>query len=172
MSGSVPSGPNPFPIRMGFPYDYLLQKKQQLPPSSPLLQILKKGLPLLESSASYHMTDTTIDEIFCKSNTLKAIHGVICSVDGENIGDTAAAGPGTYLLENALAALFKIYITYQALTSEASGETCTVPITSPCSLQRQLTSQAYGPSQSLQVPKLPYEAWNDFTYGPSHLFTL
>lgn len=51
--------------------------------------------------------DVDIDEILRKSDTLKAIHEVICNADEENDGNRAPAGQGTSLLENALAALLR-----------------------------------------------------------------
>ncbi|KAG2706361.1 hypothetical protein I3760_05G100400 [Carya illinoinensis] len=51
--------------------------------------------------------DLIIDEILRKSDTLKAIHEVICSADEENNGTTAPACRGIYLLENSLAALLR-----------------------------------------------------------------
>lgn len=48
--------------------------------------------------------DLDIDEILRKSDTLKAIHEVICNADEETDGNMA---PGTSLLENALAALLR-----------------------------------------------------------------
>ncbi|XP_059448154.1 U-box domain-containing protein 44-like isoform X1 [Corylus avellana] len=51
--------------------------------------------------------DVDIDEILRKSDTLKAIHEVICSADEETDGNMAPAGHGPSLLENALAALLR-----------------------------------------------------------------
>ncbi|XP_041012636.1 U-box domain-containing protein 44-like [Juglans microcarpa x Juglans regia] len=51
--------------------------------------------------------DLIIDEILRKSDTLKAIHEVICSADEENNGTMAPARHSIYLLENALAALLR-----------------------------------------------------------------
>jgi hypothetical protein len=51
--------------------------------------------------------DVDIDEILRKSDTLKAIHEVICSADEETDGNMAPAGQGPSLLENALAALLR-----------------------------------------------------------------
>lgn len=51
--------------------------------------------------------DITIDEILCKSDTLKAIHEVISNADDEHNGNGATADQVTSLLENALAALLR-----------------------------------------------------------------
>ena len=51
--------------------------------------------------------DITIDEILCKSDTLKAIHEVISNADDEHNGNGAPADQVTSLLENALAALLR-----------------------------------------------------------------
>ncbi|XP_009353494.2 U-box domain-containing protein 43 [Pyrus x bretschneideri] len=51
--------------------------------------------------------DSSIDEILRKSEVLKAIHEVICSMDEENWGNRAQSNQGTSLLENALAALLR-----------------------------------------------------------------
>ncbi|XP_008222275.1 PREDICTED: U-box domain-containing protein 43-like [Prunus mume] len=51
--------------------------------------------------------DSSIDEILRKSEVLKAIHEVICSMDEENWGNVAPSIQGTSLLENALAALLR-----------------------------------------------------------------
>lgn len=54
--------------------------------------------------------DSSIDEMLQKSEALKAIHGVICSMDDDisgNIGMIGSSNQGTCLLENALAALLR-----------------------------------------------------------------
>ncbi|XVE92716.1 hypothetical protein REPUB_Repub01dG0123600 [Reevesia pubescens] len=51
--------------------------------------------------------DIDIDEILCKSETLKAIHEVICSSDEEFGGFGAPTNQDKSLLENALAALLR-----------------------------------------------------------------
>lgn len=51
--------------------------------------------------------DPIIDEILRKSEALKAIHEVICSMDDENGGRIAPPSSGVSLLENALAALLR-----------------------------------------------------------------
>lgn len=51
--------------------------------------------------------DNVIDEILCKSEVLKAIHGVICSLDEESNGSRAPNNSDASLLENALAALLR-----------------------------------------------------------------
>ncbi|KAG4212962.1 hypothetical protein ERO13_A01G020000v2 [Gossypium hirsutum] len=51
--------------------------------------------------------DIDVDEILCKTETLKAIHEVICSSDGEFGGIGAHNNQDKSLLENALAALLR-----------------------------------------------------------------
>lgn len=51
--------------------------------------------------------DIIIDEILCKSEVLKAIHGVICNLDEESDGTRAPDNSDASLLENALAALLR-----------------------------------------------------------------
>ncbi|KAH7516827.1 hypothetical protein FEM48_Zijuj10G0176200 [Ziziphus jujuba var. spinosa] len=51
--------------------------------------------------------DAIIDEILHKSEALKAIHEVICSMDEENSGNMVPVSTGSSLLENALAALLR-----------------------------------------------------------------
>ncbi|KAL6188313.1 hypothetical protein ACLB2K_039706 [Fragaria x ananassa] len=51
--------------------------------------------------------DSSIDEILRKSDALKAIHGVICSMDDDISGNIGSSDQGTSLLENALAALLR-----------------------------------------------------------------
>lgn len=91
-----------------------------LPPSpakelaiTTLASILTSSLDIEERSTAAGIIsqlppdDITIDEILCKSDTLKAIHEVICSADEEYNGNRAHADQGTSLLENALAALMR-----------------------------------------------------------------
>ncbi|KAL5538799.1 hypothetical protein UlMin_044624 [Ulmus minor] len=54
--------------------------------------------------------DVTIDEILRRSEALKAIHEVICSMGGRDNRNEAATSLGTSLLENALAALLRYTI--------------------------------------------------------------
>ncbi|TXG49001.1 hypothetical protein EZV62_024876 [Acer yangbiense] len=51
--------------------------------------------------------DNVVDEVLRKSETLKAIHEVICCTDGEFLGMRTPASQSNSLLENALAALLR-----------------------------------------------------------------
>lgn len=51
--------------------------------------------------------DSSIDEMLQKSEALKAIHGVICSMDDDINGNIGSSNQDTSLLENALAALLR-----------------------------------------------------------------
>lgn len=95
-----------------------------LPPNSPeketaiitLAAIFTNSSDIGERSSAARIisqlpnNDAIIDEILRKSEVLKSIHEVICSMDGENgggIATSAAARPDACLLENALAALLR-----------------------------------------------------------------
>ncbi|KAJ0101636.1 hypothetical protein Patl1_05645 [Pistacia atlantica] len=90
----------------------------QLPPSpgketaiNSLATILTSSLDIEERSTASGIIsrlpkdDDVVDEVLRKSEVLKAIHEVICSMDGEHFGIRIPASQDECLLENALAAL-------------------------------------------------------------------
>lgn len=96
-SGGVPLPPSPAK-------EFAINTLAEILTSSPDIEERSIAAGIISQLPS---DDAIIDEILCKSEALKAIHEVICSMDVENSGKIAPASTGSSLLENALAALLR-----------------------------------------------------------------